>query len=310
MRFRQLEYFVAVAEELHFGRAAQRLHMSQPPLSQQIRLLEEELDVRLFERTSQRVSLTAEGRYLQEEAKAILGRLDAVRNVLQTMARGEIGTMRVGYVESVPLEALMRVVGRFHERFPEMELATQDQGTTGQLQDLQEGRKELGLITKTAQVLPDGLAWRTILLEHYVLAMPEAHPLVHKPDLKLADLNGQCFLRCTRSGNLPYWENLVHALHAVGLTDMEYKSCCELPIKHALVAQGAGVSLLPSFCMRRPLPGVIYTSLASELPPLEVAAVWHVERETSVLKTFVAFLEEELRTLGYSPQHPPTQKNA
>ena len=97
MRFHQLQYFVAVAEELHFGRAAKRLHMSQPPLSQQIRLLEEDLGVRLFDRTSQRVALTREGSFLLREARDVLARLDSARSVLAAMSRGEAGTLRVGY---------------------------------------------------------------------------------------------------------------------------------------------------------------------------------------------------------------------
>jgi len=305
MRFRQLQYFVAVAEELHFGRAARRLNMSQPPLSQQIRLLEEDLGVRLFDRSSQRVALTREGAYLLQEAREILARLASARSVLEAMARDENGILRVGYVDAVPIAALVRVMARFHDRLPQVELTTHDQGTANQFEDLLSGRKELGLVTMTAQTLPRGLAWKALLREYYVLALPRDHRLAGKPDLCLADLNGERFLRCSLEGNPSYWHDFERSLSQAGLTRLDYKSCCELAMKHGLVAQGAGLSILPSFCIRTPLPGVAYFSLAHSLPPVEAAAVWHGERLTPVLKTFLDFLEEELGVLGYGPGRYP-----
>lgn len=305
MRFRQLQYFVAVAEELHFGRAANRLHMSQPPLSQQIRLLEEDLGVRLLDRTSQRVALTREGAFLLHEAREVLQRLNSARDVLSAMARGEAGTLRVGYVDAVPIGALVRVMARFHDGLPHVELTTHDQGTVSQFQDLLAGRKDLGLVTMTAQTLPAGLAWKKLLREFYVLALPEAHPLAGKQDLRLADLNGERFLRCSLEGNPPYWFDFERALAQAGLSRLEYKSCCELSMKHGLVAQGAGLSILPSYCLRAPLAGVAYHSLADVLPPFEAAAVWHEERFTPVARKFLAFLEEELGALGYAPDRLP-----
>ena len=305
MRFRQLQYFVSVAEELHFGRAAKRLHMSQPPLSQQIRLLEEDLGVRLFDRTSQRVALTREGSFLLREARDVLARLDSARSVLAAMSRGEAGTLRVGYVDAVPMSALVRVMARFHDSHPHVELTTHDQGTVNQFQDLLAGRKELGLVTMTGQTVPQGLAWKALLREHYVLAMPSSHPLADKPGLALADLNGERFIRCSLEGNPPYWTDFERLLARAGLTRLDYKSCCELPMKHGLVAQGAGISILPSSCMRAPLPGVAYHSLADVLPPFEAAAVWHEERLAPVTQKFLGYLEEELDSLGYGPGRCP-----
>lgn len=305
MRFRQLQYFVAVAEELHFGRAASRLHMSQPPLSQQIRLLEEDLGVRLFDRTSQRVALTREGTFLLREAREILQRLSSARSALAAMARGEAGTLRVGYVDAVPIGALVRVMARFHDGLPHVELTTHDQGTANQFQDLLAGRKDLGLVTMTAQTLPAGLVWKKLLREYYVLALPESHPLAGKADLKLSDLNGERFLRCSLEGNPPYWFDFERSLAQAGLTRLEYKSCCELSMKHGLVAQGAGLSILPSYCLRAPLSGVAYHSLIDVLPPFEAAAVWHEERFTPVARKFLGFIEEELGEMGYGPDRLP-----
>lgn len=305
MRFRQLQYFVAVAEELHFGRAANRLHMSQPPLSQQIRLLEDELGVRLFDRTSQRVALTREGSFFLHEAREVLQRLSSARSVLTAMGRGEAGTLHLGYVDAVPLGALVRVMARFHDGLPHVEVTTQDQGTANQFQDLLAGRKDLGLVTMTAQTLPAGLVWKKLLREYYVLALPETHRLAGKPDLRLADLNGERFLRCSLEGNPPYWFDFERSLIQAGLTRLEYKSCCELSMKHGLVAQGAGLSILPSFCLRAPLTGVVYHSLIDVLPSFEAAAVWHEERFTPVARKFLDVLEEELAALGYGPDRLP-----
>lgn len=305
MRFRQLQYFVAVAEELHFGRAATRLHMSQPPLSQQIRLLEEDLGVRLFDRTSQRVALTREGAFLLREARVILQRLSSARSAIAAMASGEAGTLRVGYVDAVPIGALVRVMARFHDGLPHVELTIHDQSTAKQFQDLLTGRKDLGLVTMTAQTLPAGLIWKKLLREYYVLALSESHPLAGKGDLKLSDLNGERFLRCSLEGNPPYWSDFECSLAQAGLTRLEYKSCSELSMKHGLVAQGAGLSVLPSYCLRAPLSGVVYHSLAEVLPPFEAAAVWHEERFTPVVRKFLDFLEAELSALGYGPDRLP-----
>lgn len=219
------------------------------------------------------------------------------------MARGEEGIFRMGYVEALPTEVLYRVAGRFQDRHPLISLTTQDVSTIQQMDRVLDGSQELGVITANGREIPSGLASEVILVEDYVLAMPADHPLADEETVPLSRLNGERFLRCSRESNPAYWTEFQQALHDAGCTDADYRTCCELPMKHALVSQGAGLSILPSHCVATPLPGVVYKPLVDRIPRLRVAAIWDRERETDVLRTFLELLREEIREAA--PERAP-----
>ena len=146
MELRHLRYFVAVAEELHFRRAADRLHMSQPPLSQQIRALEEELGVTLLERTQRRVTLTAAGAAFYERAREILAAVEDASRLVKRVNRGEVGRLAVGFVGSAMYALVPEVLGTFASRYGEVALHLRELTTSAQLRQLESGQIDVGFI--------------------------------------------------------------------------------------------------------------------------------------------------------------------
>jgi DNA-binding transcriptional LysR family regulator len=197
MELRHLRYFVALAEELHFGRAAARLGISQPPLSQQIKILEEDVSARLFDRTNRRVELTQAGRLFLPEAQAILERAERAASVAERAGRGEVGELRIGMFPSAPLtEVVGGAILAFRRRFPDVRLV---------LNELESGQQTLGLLEKTEQIaiirsaakpkLPADLIARELFREAFVLIMRVDHPLaVRQGKVAIAELADEPFV--------------------------------------------------------------------------------------------------------------------
>ncbi len=170
MELRQLKYFLAVAEELHFGRAAQKMNVSQPPLSQQIKLLEEELNTRLFMRTSRSVSLTQEGQYFMKEAKCILNRLQLASDTVKAMARGEEGLLSIGFVVVASQTQLPETIREFRLHNPKVRLELKELSTNEQLEGFANGDLDMGFIRYYGQNLK-GLNTMSYHKENYALAI-------------------------------------------------------------------------------------------------------------------------------------------
>src|SRR5262249_53585765 len=169
MELRHLRYVIAVAEELHFGRAAERLNMSQPPLSQQIRLLEEELGVKLFHRTKRQVQLTDAGVRFIEEARQILAQVDHATRVASRADNGEIGYLIVGTVTSEK-RILIDTLRTFHKRYPDVHLELRSLSTPAQIMALREGRIQVGFVIQPIE--EPSLAVETVAREPLVVALP------------------------------------------------------------------------------------------------------------------------------------------
>jgi DNA-binding transcriptional LysR family regulator len=175
VEIRHLRYFVAVAEELHFGRAAQRLHIAQPPLSQQIRRLEEMLGHALFVRTSRDVRLTAAGEELLERARHTLTKIEADLAATQRIGRGEAGALTVGFIGSGMLTALPRMLGRYRKQYPQVDLQLREFYTARLVDALLEGTVDVGFLRDAGEV--DGLDVEVVLAETFVVVLPRKHPL-------------------------------------------------------------------------------------------------------------------------------------
>src|SRR4051795_5181142 len=189
MELRHLRYFVAVAEELHFRRAAERLHMSQPPLSQQIRQLEEEVGAQLLLRNQHRVELTASGAAFLERAREILDAVEDAARQARRVQRGEVGRLAVGFVGSAMYSFVPELLRAFREHAPDIALRLHERGTTEQLRQLDDGRLDVGFL-RTPGRWP-GLSFETVLEEQVVVAMPDVHPLAQRPIVRLSDLTGE-----------------------------------------------------------------------------------------------------------------------
>src|SRR5215468_554929 len=220
MELRHLRYFVALSEELHFGRAAQRLGISQPPLSQQIQALERSLNAKLFARTNRRVELTDAGRAFLTEARATLAQAERAVAVVGQAERGEIGEIRIGFMPSAPLIApFTRTVLAFRRDFPGVRLILQEQVTTQQIDALVEGSLQIGFIRSPGvPELPDPLAAVEISREPLVAFMRADHPLAHTRGraLPLAAFAAEPFVFFPRGSGTSLYDQVMELCRKAG----------------------------------------------------------------------------------------------
>jgi DNA-binding transcriptional LysR family regulator len=186
MELRHLHYFIAVAEELHFSRAAERLCISQPPLSQQIRDLEEELGVKLFERTKRHVHLTEAGKVFLDRSYLLLAQLEQAIAATQRIGRGEVGQLAIGFVDSAMYTSLPEMLKGFREQFPAVELRLQEMTTAQQIQALYDKQIDVGIVRSA--ISEPSLSVECLLPESLVLALPENHPLSAQTQVSLSAL--------------------------------------------------------------------------------------------------------------------------
>ena len=247
MELRHCRYFVAVAEELHFGRAARRLGMSQPPLSQQIRNLEKELGVELLRRTKRSVRITSAGEVFLDAARKLLRGAEDSVDVARRAARGEVGTLQVGYAPGIEIDILPKVLLVFSKRFPEVELRLTPLATPDQLDALRQRRIDVALGFLSAA--GEGIQVSRLRREPLVLVAPSGHPLVRRPGVPLRDLHGVPYIQLARSTE-PVVHDHVHTLarqHRIALRAVAESA--HLYDNLSLVAAGVGVSILPD-CVR------------------------------------------------------------
>ena len=239
----QLRYFVAVAEELNFRRAARRLNISQPPLSRHINLLEHAIGVRLFDRTNRSVRLTASGERFLFDAIDILKRAEAAALFARQSERGEAGAIVLGFVPSATLEVIPRIVLAARDQMPGLSLTLREMMTFEQVEGLMAGSLELGL-TRLPGRSPN-LLLRKVWSEPFVLAIPRAHPLAAKPDLTVDDLNGVDFIGYSTERGGFLHEVLHGDLNSVGVTPKLVFSVSQGRTIMALVNAGIGLGFVP-----------------------------------------------------------------
>lgn len=294
MEFRLLRYFVVVAEELHFSRAAARLNMAQPPLSRQIRNLEEELGVQLFLRTRRRVELTEPGRYFLGSARELLAQADQAALQVQRVARGETGLLRIGMVSSVAFEdTLPRVVRAYRKRFPGVTVALRELSPNEQLAALKEERIQVGLMRLPLKVAM--LASTPFYREPLVAVLPAEHPLASRKRIPLKALAKDPFIIVPRSQGLGGEDLVLGACLRAGFTPLVAQEALELQSVIGYVAAGFGVSLLPSASRRLAHGGVAFVTLAPPVEQVEMASVYLAGNQSPLLAGFLAVLKETVR---------------
>src|SRR5437588_6687593 len=204
MELRHLRYFVAVAEELHFGHAAKRLYIAQPPLSQQIHQLEEELEVSLFKRTSRRVELTDAGQAFLDEAYKILAQVEQAKLLAQRTARGEVGKLALGFVSSAAFELLPRLLYAYREQYPQIHVSLHEMEKDQQIAALFSRQLQVGLLRPPVD--SSELCSEIILREPLLLTLPYQHPLVSKAQVSIHDLVNETFVSQPRHWTLGLYD--------------------------------------------------------------------------------------------------------
>ena len=290
MELRHLRYFVAVAEELHFHRAAERLHISQPPLSQQIRALERELGVTLLERSRRRVGLTPAGSAFLEDARAILEATERAADTARRVAAGELGSLRIGFVGSATfsptLPALLR---EFRDRYPDVDLRLRELQTTEQLAGLSAGRIDVGVIRgplAAADVAAD-LEQLVILREQLVVAVPDTHRLAQNRELHAADLRDETFVILRRREAPGLFASLASVMRGAGGMPSDVLEVAEMQTILGLVASGFGVSLVPASVAEAERAGISFRPLADPSPQIELALAWNSTTNSPVRDAFL-----------------------
>ena len=268
MNLQRLRYFVTVAEELHFGRAAARLHMSQPPLSQQIRLLERELDTPLFDRSTRRVSLTEAGAFLYPEAVRLLAAADGVDRLMDQRRHGQAGTLRVGFVDSAAYEVMPRVLSEYRHRWPRVDYGLHSMSSDEQVEALRAGRIDLGI----GRAAADSQHVEATLLIHepLLVAAGAAHRLAGATETRLRDLGGETIIGFDRGVSPSLHAVLAGMLGAEGVTYDPIIEATEYATIIGFVAAGEGLAIVPAGVQTFQPPGLHYVPLrdASASVPL------------------------------------------
>ena len=290
MELRQLRYYVAVAEELHFRRAATRLHMSQPPLSQQIRQLEEEVGCRLLARTRRRVELTPAGASFLRDARALLADLDAAVATARRIDAGQTGRLRIGFVGSALVSVLPAIVQRFRAVRPQVEVELRERSTSEQVEALASGAIDVGFVP--LPVDETGLRAEVLLRERTVAALPAAHPLARMRRIPLSRLAAEPFVMFPNAQAPGFHDRLITSLTAVsGSPPRVVQEAAEMQTIVGLVATGIGVSLVPASVQHLALQGVAYRQVTSG-PAVEQAAITRANEESPVVAAFLGVARE------------------
>jgi DNA-binding transcriptional LysR family regulator len=286
MELRHLRYFVAVAEELHFHRAADRLHIAQPAVSEQIRKLEAELGVRLFDRTKRSVALTDAGAAMLEEARRVLSAAEVAQRAAREAHAWSVGRLRIGYLPDALPAAVPQLLRRFTTREPGIRVTLETGAARRLIEDVREHRIDIAIACLPAPI--SGLRVVTIGHEDTVAAVPAGHPCVDDDQIVLSGLEHTTLVQFAREINPAFHDGVLCACRAAGIAPALIE-IAEPTVERILlmVATGAGIALLPASTEARfATPGVRFRPVAAPAPSCEVAIVAGQEPST----TTTAFL--------------------
>ena len=272
MELRHLHYFIAVAEELNFSRAADRLHMAQPPLSQQIRQLEEELGFQLFHRTKRRVQLTEPGKTFLAEAQQVLQSLDQAIQIGRQASRGEVGQLTIGFVSSAAYNILPPILKSFRRQVPGVLLELQELTTREQLQALLDGKLDVGFARPPVEA-PE-LATAVIFREPLMVALPESHALRKRVKVPVRSLVNEPFILFPRAVAPGLYDPIISLCLKAGFSPRVVQEAIQMQTIVSLVAAEMGVAIVPLSLQNLQRQGVIYKMLRDSTPKVEIVMIW------------------------------------
>lgn len=282
----QLRCFVAVAEELHFGRAAARLNMTQPPLSRQIQVLERIIDAPLLERTSRAVRLTPAGRSFLPEAKRILKLAASASAAAKRIAAGKTGGIRIGFTAGGAYSFLPQLVTAMRHRLPEVDLSLKEMVSVDQLAALGSGEIDIGLLRP-----PIGrpeLDSLRVVAEPLVAAVPAGHALASRPSLALRDLDGQPFIMYAAYESRYFYDLLVSEFARAKVLPRYVQHLSQIHSILSLVRAGLGLAIVPATAEGLRMEGIVLRPLRIKAPqPVEMFLVWRRDGDNPLLPTVV-----------------------
>lgn len=294
VELRHLRYFIAVAEELSFGHAAERLHITQPSLSQQIQSLEETIGAELFVRRPH-VRLTKAGEALLTRAKPILDQTDEAIQMTRNVAQGKEGILRMGIVPSALLvSSLPRAIRRFRERFPGVELRLLEMSTVNQYEALRIGRIDAGLIRQPSA--KKEFKYEIVAKEKLMVVLPASHPLADRPHVALSMLVNESWILFPRSVNVNLYDHLQKIFRKAGITPNVVQEASDIQTQVSLVESGLGITVAPAGVRRIQIPGLVYHDLSTKDSNTTIAFFW---REDTTSPMVNAMKEEMLKNYNF-----------
>ncbi|MCC3434343.1 MAG: LysR family transcriptional regulator [Microcoleus sp. PH2017_15_JOR_U_A] len=295
MELRHLRYFIAVAEELNFTRAAERLHMAQPPLSQQIQHLEAELGFQLFRRTKRTVVLTEAGQVFFEEAQKILLQVDRAIQLGKQTSRGELGQLTVGFVSSAAHNVVPAILQAFRTRCPAVKLELHELTTNEQLQRLRFGRIDIGFVRPPIE--EDGINSEIVFREPLIVALPETHYLADRAVVELRELSAEPFILFPRSLAPGLYDPIVSLCLQAGFSPIAGQEAIQMQTIISLVAAEMGVAIVPASMQNFQRTGVVYKHLQEPSPIVSIALIWR-DNPTPAVQRFLQ-TARDLSSLQY-----------
>ena len=282
----QLRCFVAVAEELHFGRAATRLNMTQPPLSRQIQVLEHIIDAQLLERTSRSVRLTPAGRSFLPEAKRILKLAETASQVARRIALGKTGSLKIGYTAAAAYGYLPELIGACRQRLPDVDFSLKEMVSGEQLEALATGQIDVGLLRPP--VGRPEFATRRVLAEPLLAAIPKKHPLASREQLSIKDFDGQPFVMYSPHESRYFHDLLVALFTQSDVLPRYVQHLGQIHSILAMVRAGLGVSIVPAAAANLKIADVRLRPLKLRTPaPVELFMVWRRDHENPLLPSLI-----------------------
>lgn len=290
MEFRHLRYFLALAEELHFGRAAKRLAISQPPLSLNIQQLEASVGAQLFVRNSREVRLTAAGLAFVPKARALLDQAVEAAQHVRDVDQGLVGHLHIGFVGAMLYRGLPQMLREFQVMHPSLQVSLQELSSQDQLIALAQERLDLGFVHTTR--VPPQLSRILVASQPFLCCLHRSHPLAHRAGrqgkVTLAELQGEPFAMVSRAVSPDYHDRIVTLCNGAGFhPDIRYELRHWLSVV-SLVSQGLGVALVPEALEQSRLPDTVFVPLDIEGAPYETYCLWKTARDQAALNAFLA----------------------
>ncbi len=295
IELRQLRYFVAVAEELHVGRAAQRLNMTQPPLSQSIQGLEALLGADLFIRQKRGITLSAAGLALLPEARRLIKDSQALPELVKNAALGESGQLSIAFISMADYSLLPPVLREFRRRYPKVKLSLREATSDVQFEALRLGQIDVGfMIPPLPDKLTTVLNYRSMITESLVMAAPaDANWLDKKGPVTLQAAQGQPLIIFPRSYAPALYDAIMGCFQNAGITPEIGQEAIQMQTIIGLVSAGMGIALVPQSVSNLNRPGVVYREIAQNSPQIETGLAWRNDNPSPVLQAFIALLTKE-----------------
>ncbi|MBN9081067.1 MAG: hypothetical protein BGP04_22570 [Rhizobiales bacterium 62-17] len=295
MELRHLKCLAVLAEELHFGRAAERLGIAQPALTQHIQTLERELGVKLFHRTKRSVELTVAGGLTLEQALRTLQQAERTALVARQAGRGEKGLIEIGYVGSAAFSGILsRMISAYRKTYPDVELNLHELGIRQQLDDLQNGHLDVAFLRLPVRYWPVGLTSLTLLSEPIIIALPTGHPLASRRAIPIEALADESFIAMRYMEGVGFHAQIADICRAHQFVPRITQHAQQLAALASLVGAGLGVAFVPKSLVKLQIAGVVYRPLTNVR---EISSLALVFRKSEPAPAVAFFIEKVRRTL-------------